>query len=185
MHSQRAFTLIEASVVLFIIGILMTLSLPMLKSFIERTDDELMQAQLLRAMALARFETRIRQMPVTLCKSKDHKHCSGEWKDGWIVFVDPNKEGVVKRKEQILAVMQSAARYGKLYWRSFPVYRDYLLFLPNWAFSDNGTFWYCHHSALAPAWAIVMNQFGRARTVYPDQQGEIRVNNGKPLRCDE
>ncbi len=186
MHSQHAFTLIEASLTLFIIGILITLSLPMLKSFIERTDDELMQSQLLRAIALARLETGIRHMPVTLCKSKDRKHCTGDWKDGWIVFVDPNEEGVVYRTDQILTVMQTTARYGKLYWRSFPVYRDYLLFLPNRVMSsNNGTFWYCRYSTLAPAWAIVMNKFGRVRTVYPDSHGEIRDNQGKFLRCIE
>jgi len=183
-HSQRAFTLIEASITLFIMGILIAMALPMLKSFIYRADDELMQSQLLRAIELARLEARAHGVSTVICRSDDHLHCSSKAKKSLIVFLNENEDGLVHVKEQMLAVIQTTSNRGNLYWRMFPGYRDYLLFSATEIVrTDNGTFWYCHAATTDPAWAVILNKSGRTRVVYPDKNGEIKDSEGYSLRC--
>lgn len=182
---QRAFTLLEMLVALSIIGILMAIALPSLRNYIDRTHDQILQSQLLRTIQLARNEASAHHMPVSLCKSKDHLICGGEWADGQLVFIDENEDGMVRDKEQILAVTQADSQRGILHWRSYPYYRDYLQFLPSGLMpSDNGTFWYCHASSELPVWAIMLSKTGKTRTAYPNKSGVIKDSHGKPLRCE-
>lgn len=183
LHTQHAFTLIEVSLVLFILGMLIAMGLPMLKDFILHTDDELMRSQLLHAIQLARKEARARGISTVICKSDDRWHCKNEAKNSLMVFLNENEDGIVPAKEQILAVIQMLSSHGILYWRAFPGYRDYLLFSARQIMqTDNGTFWYCHES-VHPAWAVMLNKSGRTRVVYPDKNNEIKDAQGRPLLC--
>ncbi len=159
------------------------MALPMLKGLMDHADDDLMRLLLLRAIELARQEAHAHGMSTVLCKSNDHLTCSRGAKDSLMVFLNENEDGIVHAKENILAIMQTSSQRGSLNWRSFPGYRDYLIFsaieITN---TDNGTFWYCHTSGLCPAWAITLNKTGRARVVYPNK-GEIKDSHGQSLRC--
>jgi len=184
IKSQHAFTLIEALITLSIITILIVISLPMLQDFLHHTNDEILQEQLLRAIDLAKFEAHARGIPLVFCASKDNKTCGDDWADDQIVFMNENEDGIVKNREQILAVIQAQPLHGSVHWRSFPRYRHYVLFSPTGlTYSDNGTFWHCH--AQSPMWAIVINKSGRTRVVYPDRNGAINDSHGQPLPCDD
>lgn len=175
-------TLIEVLIALLISAILVTFSIPLSKHFLQHTHDDIMQRQLLRAIDLAKFESQSRHLPVSLCKTKNEMNCGGDWKNGLLIFLDENADGIVREQTQIISVIQMMSQHGSLHWRSFPGYRNYILFLPTgWMRSDNGTFWHCHEKL--PVWAIVMNKLGRTRVVYPDQNGEIKDDHGKPLFC--
>jgi len=176
-------SLIETMIAVFIIAILTAMALPALKNILYQARDEIWRKELLDAVNLARFESRLRKLPVALCASSDAKSCSGTWTDGLLVFIDSNQDGVVHDEEQILRFSVSPS-HGSLFWRSFPSYRRYLLFLPaDTANSDNGTFWHCHNESAV--WAIVLNKTGRTRLVYPDQNGVIKDGRGQALRCDD
>jgi Tfp pilus assembly protein FimT len=177
------YTLIEACASLFILGILITLAFPMLKHFIIRTDDQLMQSHLLHALQLARQEAHAQSVPMVVCQSEDHIHCKSKAKNSLIVFLNEREDGIVQGKEQILAVIQTLSQHCTLYWRTFHRYRDYLLFSATAVtHTDNGSFWYCHDSA-NPAWAVILNKSGRPRVVYPDKNNEIKDGQGNPLLC--
>jgi len=184
MHSQKAFTLIETLAALAIIAIVLAMSLPALRHFFNRTDDDIVKLTLIEAIDLARQEAHARHVPVVLCKSNNQLSCSGNWADGLLIFMDVNGDGVVRDREQIIQVMQGKPRYGKIYWRSFPYYRDYLLFPPAGLMRyDNATFWYCHTDSASPVWAIVLSKTGKTRVDYPDADGNIKDGNGKTLSC--
>jgi Tfp pilus assembly protein FimT len=184
LRDEAAFTLMEASVALFIIGILIAIALPMLNRFIDNTDQVILQSQLLRAINLAREEAYARDIPTVLCKSNDRKTCSSNAKDNLIIFLNENEDGMVHVKDHLLTVIKITPYHGNLYWRLFPRYRDYLLFLPtDMARTDNGTFWYCYASGMHPAWAVILNKSGRTRVVYPNKNGEIKDSQGQPLLC--
>jgi len=175
---------VEVLVVLAMSAILLGLTVPHLRSYFVRTQDDLLQAQLLRTIQFAQVEARARRVPVAICKTKNNNTCSGHWNDGQLVFVNENEDGIVHDKKQILAVMQPLASQGMLHLRSFPIYRDYLLFLPTgFMHSDNGTFWYCHTADKLPVWAILLGQSGRTRVLYPDKWGEIKDSKDKLLVC--
>ncbi|HLB41426.1 MAG TPA: GspH/FimT family pseudopilin [Gammaproteobacteria bacterium] len=186
MSNQKAFSLFETLIVLAIVGVFATISLPWLKRVYDYANGKILQSQLLHAIQFARQEAQIRQVPVALCKSSNHTVCSGNWLDGQLVFVDQNKNGVVSSNEQVLITIQTRANRGLLHWRSFPSQRDDLLFLPTGTMrSDNGTFWYCLDNRSLAKWAISLSKTGRARVSYPNQHGVILDARGKPLQCDD
>lgn len=186
MQTQQAFTLIETLVALSIIAIIFSFSLLELRFFFENSNDAILQAQLLQSIQVAQHEAQVRRIPVALCNSKNQMTCSGGWRDGQLVFMNERKDGVVSDSGQILAVIHSFLPRGKLHWRAFPYYRDYLLFLPNRQKStDNGMFWLCHAQNEQPVWAIALAKSGRVRALSPDKNGVIKDAHGKELRCDE
>lgn len=182
MLFERAFTLMETLVALFILAILMAASFPVLHIFTNHVHDQLLQGELLQSIELAKFESITRNLPIAVCKSKNQTACGGDGADGEIVFIDKNADGVVHNSESILAVIKTKSHHGNLYWRAFPSYRQYLLFSPTGLLhSDNGTFWHCHaHSAV---WAVIINKLGRTRLAYPDNNGVIKDSHGEPLSC--
>jgi len=180
--SQSAFTLMELLISLSIIAILMAISFPAAHDFMTRTQDEILQAQLLRAIEIAKREARATHTPVALCQSNNQMTCAGNWQDGQLIFLDEQMDGVVHGNDQILTVMRTQSQHGSIHWRAFPGYRHYLLFLPTgFLHSDNGTFWHCH--ADKPIWAIIISKVGRTRVALPDEKGEIRDSHGKLLSC--
>ncbi|MBX3709050.1 MAG: GspH/FimT family pseudopilin [Gammaproteobacteria bacterium] len=182
MKSEHAFTLIEMLITLFVIAILAATAFPALQLFWDRTQDQILQSELLHAIKLAKFEAFARRMPVAICQSKNQQTCIGDWSDGQIVFVNESADGVVNHKESILAVVKATSHHGQLYWRSFPNYRQYVLFLPTGSMrSDNGTFWHCHGELVR--WAMMLSKSGRIRLVYPDKDGVIKDSSGKSLSC--
>src|SRR5262249_52313364 len=108
--------------------------------------------------------------------------CQGNWEEGQLVFIDENKNGTVQHPQQILAVRQTSSLHGSLHWRSFPLHRNFLLFLPDGLAFNNGSFWHCHGEKAK--WAIVINQSGRARVVNPDENGDVKDGHGNVLPCE-
>ena len=155
-------------------AILLVLTIPLQKNFLDISKQQTSCSQLLRAINLTRSEAVSRGHSVTLCSSADHKTCSGQWGDGYIVFSD----------KKIIHIFQNISLAGTLNWRAFPLNQRSIEFLPSGLpKAENGTFWYCLPSAKNPAWAIVMNYSGRARVVLPNHAGAVIDEKGKTLAC--
>lgn len=96
MKKQTGFTLIELIVTLAIVGVLLTLGLPSMKTFVQ--GDRLIASSndLLSALHIARSEAIKQNVSVTLCESEDGQTCNipgtGKWQNGWIVFIDTNRD---------------------------------------------------------------------------------------------
>lgn len=181
-HSQSAFTIMEVLVALSILAILLAISLPAMQHFIAHAQDEMLQAQLLHAIQIAKQEAIARHTRIALCQSNNQITCSGNWGDGYIIFLDENADGRVHDNEQILYVSQLQSQHGRNYIRSFPRYRNYLSFSSSGLMtSDNATLWHCH--ADSPKWALVMSKTGRTRIMYPNRNGEMKDNHGQLLNC--
>lgn len=184
MKSQFAFTLVEVIITLSIMMILLAVSIPSIRFFVDRIHDDILLQQLFNTLQLAHQESRVRNSRMVLCKSNNHVSCSGQWIEGQLIFEDENEDGIVHSKKQIVAVIQSITHQGVLYWRSFPYYRDQIVFLPSGLTqSDNGAFWYCHAMNQLPVWALMLNKSGKVRVVYPNKQGVIIDGHGKQLNC--
>lgn len=169
------FSLLELLITLIIIIILLAMSLPNEKIFINKSQDEVMSQQLLRAIYLARSEAITRNTTVTLCKSADSKTCSGDWLNGYIISTN----------DAILSVYSNVTAQGVIHWRVFPNGRDRLTFFPSGlADIENGTFWYCNAPQAKARWAIVLSQSGRARLELPNEEGNICDSSGNELPCE-
>jgi len=175
MKSTQAFTLMETLVVLAIVGIILAMSLPVLRHFYQRTDADMMRLTLLRAIDFAEQEARARHTSVVLRKSSHN---------GWLLFVDSDEDGVLHDKAAIIEIIQNRQRAGNIYFRSFPFYRDFLLFpAAGLTAYDNATFWYCNMGDDAPVWAVSMSKTGETHTRYPEADGTMKDSSGNVLAC--
>ncbi len=174
MFKLFGISLLEILMVLFLAAIIAAFSIPSFEKTFEHAKQKTVSESLLSAINFARNEAIVRSGTVTLCHSEDQKTCHGDWSAGYLVLM----------KNQVLFSFQNKKNQDVLHWRAFPYYLDHLEFLasgkPNF---QNGTFWYCPEHTKNPVWAIVMNQLGRTRLVYPDDSNVIVDDNGKILTC--
>jgi len=167
---------------LTLITILVFISLPAARNFLADAQDQILQQQLLHAIELAKCEAEARHVPIALCASSNQTSCSDHFEDGQLIFLDENEDGTINDHQQIIAVLQTHSHRGRIYSRSFPRYRHYLLFSPAGMLeSDNATFWHCHDNL--PIWAIMLNKSGRTRVVPADKNGELKDSLGHSLIC--
>lgn len=92
MKKNTGFTLVELMITLFIISILLTVGLPSLRSYTQSNQLIASSNELLSALHIARSEAIRLNTRVSICESSNRTDCSstGDWKNGWIVFVDAN-----------------------------------------------------------------------------------------------
>jgi type IV fimbrial biogenesis protein FimT len=158
---QAGFSLLELIITLALIAIITGIAIPAYTSFINTTKDQVASEKLLQALVIARNEALLRGVTLTMCKSLDHVSCSGDWKNGQIIFIDSQHNATVTNKENIIYVLDSVE--GVLHWQS-SLHRDYLSFFPSGSTQgEDGTFWFCHAGVNVASWAIIVNQAGRAR----------------------
>lgn len=95
MKKHSGFTLVELLIVLSIVGILITLGLPSTGTFLRGNQLVASTNELLSALHVARAEAIKTNGRVTICESSDGTDCSttGNWKNGWIVFIDTDGNG--------------------------------------------------------------------------------------------
>ena len=90
MKKYSGFTLVELMITLFIVGILLAVGVPSMKTFLQSNQLIASTNELISAFHVARSEAIKQNSRVTICESSDGKTCAttGSWREGWIVFVD-------------------------------------------------------------------------------------------------
>lgn len=134
--------------------------------------------QLLTDIHLTRSEAIKRGTTVTLCRSQNGITCSddSEWREGWIIFVDPNKNSRKDDGEAVIRVQQEwpgrlALRYG-----GEKESYNHTTYHPAGYARPNATFTICDGRGSAKAKAIIINAAGRPRS-------STKNTNSKPLDC--
>ena len=105
MRNNRGFTLIELVVTLGVSGILFSVGMPSLQDFVLNNRLATQANGLISSLHLARSEAIKRYVRVVVCKTPDGgSTCSnsGDWRNGWIVFLDENGNAVKDADEEIL-----------------------------------------------------------------------------------
>jgi len=92
MKKDTGFTLIELLMTLAIVGLVVTMGVPSLKTFMQSNQLIASTNELISAFHIARSEAIKLNTRVSICESSDGATCTetGSWKNGWIVFVDGN-----------------------------------------------------------------------------------------------
>lgn len=102
---EHGFTLIELMVTIVIFAILSAIAVPGLKAFMIGARMRTQSSDMVGAINLARSEAVKRNSGVTICKSTDGATCQtagNNWATGWLVFADPNYNGVVNAGETLI-----------------------------------------------------------------------------------
>ena len=105
--SHRGVTLIELLVALSVLSILLAVGVPSFGQFTVNTRLNSYSNTLFSHLALARSEAIKRNARVAICKSADGSSCasSGDWSQGWVVFVDLDNNASISGGEQIITAM--------------------------------------------------------------------------------
>ena len=111
-RTQLAFTLMELMVVLAIAGVLLTLAVPNIQSFLKNNRMTGVANDMLTALTIARSESIKLQQPVAVCASTTPKDpnptCTvGTFTPGWVVWVDANNNGLHDNGERVIMARES------------------------------------------------------------------------------
>jgi type IV fimbrial biogenesis protein FimT len=142
VSSVKGVTLIELMVTLSIAAVILTLAVPSFQTLIRTNQTRTVTNGLVSVFNLARSEAIKRGWPVTVCKSGNINDISptcssaASWKDGWLVFVDNDQDGVVDTGETRLQVGRPDAQLTVI--DGGTNYSNFLAYLPSGSSIGNG-----------------------------------------------
>jgi len=164
IRSSTGITLMEMLVTLAVSGILFGLAIPVTGNLISENRVSGQVNNLRGALALTRSEAVTRQQDVVICKSADQSSCtqSGEWEQGYIVFVDENRDRERNNNEKILHTHEQLPDNILLNYRAFGS-RHYLVYESSGLTMTNGTFTICNQTVPERSRALIVTKTGRVR----------------------
>ena len=159
----RGITLIELIFTMTIVSVLCAVSLPALGSLLQSGRSRSAHNALVAALNLARSSAASRQVEVSVCPSRDGATCDNAiwWQNGWIVFVDANRDGVRSAGEAIIQVgqMHDGMAIASTAGRRHVTYRG-----DGTSAGSNLTFTFCDGRGPASADTVVISNAGRIRS---------------------
>jgi len=172
--SQAGFTLSELMVTGLVVAIVAAIAAPSYRTIIR---SGLLTTQIYdfnAGLTLARSEAVKRGMLVTVCPSTNQVTCgdSGtEWEQGWIIFVDANKNHAVDEGDAMLRAAPALATGYTLRATSTTTLPDYFAVDPKGNPNDSGTFVLCEGGAINPSRAVLVSIVGRI-SLAPDADND-------------
>lgn len=170
-------TLIELMITLAILAVTVTAAAPAMQQLVHGSALRTQASRLLDAINLARSEAVLRNIPVTLCPStmavSGQPTCAGRFADGWIVFTNRNRDGVVDAEsdEVIRAFEALPTGYSLTNLAGTRAASDPITYLPDGSSRRNLSLLVCSPGSyrLEP-WTVVLNNVGRARAARGEGQ---------------
>jgi type IV fimbrial biogenesis protein FimT len=163
MKKVKGFTLVELLMTLAILSIIVSLAAPTFAHMVADNKIVTQHNRLVAALSLTRSEAIKRGQRVTLCQSADMNSCtkdSAKWHEGWVIFVDNDKDNRISSGEPILRVQQAITNMNI----SFGA-RTRIAYKPSGFVvgGSNGTFLFCDHRGESGKKGLIISNSGRAR----------------------
>lgn len=162
------FTLLEALVVVAVVGVLLGMAVPSLSDWRTRHQVQAQAEGLLGSLVLARSEALRRQQRVSLCAQGAKGSCDalGAWQQGWLVFEDNNNNGLREAGETVIESRVAAPAGVRLEANSTA--KTYFSYgSEGRSMATNGAFmaatWRFCTLGGAVGWQVVVNALGKAR----------------------
>jgi len=191
--SQSGFNIIELMVVMAIVTIMATIAVP---SFMTMSRDSRLAVKhndFLGTLNLARNEAVTRGRSVTICKWGVNDDCNGqEWEDGWIVFVDINRNGIVDSSvdtdgdgvddsSEIIRVYPPLSNNNTL--RGINTAANRIVFTSQGMLPAIGKLTFCDSRGANHARGLILSRSGQARIARDSDNNGTRDDNGVDLVC--
>lgn len=175
--NDKGFTLIELLVVMAMIAILAAIGAPSFSNLLDKNKRAATLNEMLGHLKTSRSESIKRGETVSICKSTDGETCvtTGNWESGWLIFVDPDADGVVEDANgdgnitigsEILKV-RGALDSGTTLRSSV----NFISYQRNGTTANTTTFTYCDNRGAGYAAAIILNTAGQQRTSETEVDG--------------
>jgi len=111
MFKQKAFTLVELMITLVVAAILTAAAVPAYRAIVQNNRAVTLSHAFATVFHYARSEAIKRGSPVTICSSANTAQtaCGNatNWGNGWLVFVDPDGNGVLAASTDRLRVQEA------------------------------------------------------------------------------
>ena len=101
-RENKGLTLIELLVALAVATILITVGVPEMRSVLERSRAQDAVSQWQGDLSYARQAAAAYQTSITVCPLDSATRCSGEWSQGYTIFIDTNGNGVLEAQDERL-----------------------------------------------------------------------------------
>ena len=142
-NKNCVFSLIEISVVIIVIAVIASFAIPSYHQYMAAQEAKKVPKTLTLYIQKAKHESLLFRQNIILCASTSFKECNNDWNNGYMVFIDKNKNRDYDLVEPILAFENMQLRYGTLSWRGFGNRRIIFEGNSGLPLSSNGTFQYC------------------------------------------
>lgn len=96
------FGLLEALIAVAILAIMVSIALPSFSNFISQEKARTQVEEYAKTVSVARSAAIKSGVPVIICSSDNPSSCSGDWADGWLVYEDDDRDGVLDTGEPVL-----------------------------------------------------------------------------------
>lgn len=172
------FTLVELLSTIAIVSVVLGLGAPLFKATLTTSRLTTSINAMAGTLAYTRSEAVKRNQHVVLCKSLEGTQCTreGDWRHGWLVYVDINRNRSLDDNEPILGT-HSLAQSIEVDYRAFGS-RHYLVYRPSGMTRTNGTFTFCDPNYPETAKALIITKTGRPRL------SKVRAD-GSALDCGQ
>jgi type IV fimbrial biogenesis protein FimT len=155
-------TALELLVTVAIGGVLLTTAVPAWEQFTQRQRMKAAVGSLHNDLLAGRIDAVYRSSSVLACPGHPELGCSGanDWSDGWIVFRDPNRDGLRQPEEALLRHGQAVEQIYIFSAKS----RSEIRFFPDGsAPGSNGSISLCGLGGPQKAKKVVISNVGRIR----------------------
>jgi type IV fimbrial biogenesis protein FimT len=158
---QSGFTLIELLVTMAVLAILLTIAIPSYQNMVRNNRITAQANQVITALNYARSEAVKRGAPATVCSTNDGAACAGStnWSIGWLVFSDPDGDGVVANATDVLRVWPALNTGNTL---KTGAHLRITFTATGFATGFNDTFNLCDTNGVAGSRTITINAMGRS-----------------------
>lgn len=148
MFKQYGFTLIEITIVILILTIMSLFAIPQFQNMMIAIEIHQLQQTLSMYLQQAKTDARLYHQNITLCPSQDLISCHHNWNQGFIGFLDINKNHQREANEELIYTDATHYQYGHLDWRD-TLHQNSITFqadtgLPR---GSNGSFFYCMYQS--------------------------------------
>src|ERR1700733_9692948 len=171
-NNKQGSTFYELLIVLILIVVMVSLGHSVLAGFFMQEKSQAFNSSLKRSLLLAKKYAW--RLPETIAFCVGHnKQCFAKPLTEALIYTDDYHDGKLHDKKQIKRVVMLPTVSGDLLFRTFPSYRNILLFhAQDGLKSDNGTFWYCPTKQGKPRFGIAINRLAMIHDLIPNKQGD-------------
>ncbi len=176
-YKKYGYTLIELLITLSIVSIFSLNVFPNLSALLAQQRSAVLTNNLAGALAYARSEAITKHTTVLTCQSNNGSECnrSGNWHNGWIIFIDKNRNKQRDPDETLLRVYAAENNGTQATFRGSAGIRHYMKYKPSGQAFPNGSFLICNPN-IGVGKALIMYRSGRLRL-------SKKQTNGSAVTC--